>query len=349
MASDTSPFRGSVASDLPSDFGGSTEGVFSVDSPGGGAIGGGGGGGGGGSDAVHRGRLSELNESLNSSWSEIQSRFESVEVERSAAMSAASDATSLLNDLEDRALQLSQREKTVRKRESDVSYFKRPLDEREQELEDRVEDVTLKGDALAALQRELEEERMGLRDEAATLRRRAAQLEQQHRAIELASATSASREHDWELRMAKLEPEEARLGEMDSKMREEMSAFLLEISTKQQELSQIEDVLRQEERQNKITAEQQRDEIETERRKADAEAAEARRKADTEAESVRLVSHEEAVAADKLLKVKRQELEEAAQERERLLEVSFVQKLRFFKWKMKLLLLKEMMIFGATR
>jgi hypothetical protein len=77
---------------------------------------------------------------------------------------------------------------------------------------------------------------------------------------------------------------------------------LLEISQKQQELTQIEDVLRQEERQNKLLAEQQKDEIET-----------ARRKAEAEAQSVRQVSQEEAVAGGKMLEVKRQELEMAAQ------------------------------------
>ena len=77
---------------------------------------------------------------------------------------------------------------------------------------------------------------------------------------------------------------------------------MLEISQKQQELTQIEDVLRQEERQNKLLAEHQKDEIET-----------ARRKAEAEAQSVRQVSQEEAVAGGKMLEVKRQELEMAAQ------------------------------------
>ena len=43
-----------------------------------------------------------LNDSLTSSWSEIQSRFESVEAERHAAVSAAASATSMLADLEQR-------------------------------------------------------------------------------------------------------------------------------------------------------------------------------------------------------------------------------------------------------
>ena len=79
--------------------------------------------------------LRALNDSIQSSWSEIQSRAESVAAERSVAVAAAADATSLLRELGVREKQLIAREKNLRRRETDVAYFKRPLDEREQALQ----------------------------------------------------------------------------------------------------------------------------------------------------------------------------------------------------------------------
>ena len=66
------------------------------------------------------------------------------------------------------------------------------------------------GQALAALQRELEQEREELGDEAATIRRRAASLEQQYHAVQLAEESSKSAARELERREAELAPEETR-------------------------------------------------------------------------------------------------------------------------------------------
>ena len=66
------------------------------------------------------------------------------------------------------------------------------------------------GQALAALQRELEQEREELGDEAATIRRRAASLEQQYHAVQLEEESSKSAARELERREAELAPEETR-------------------------------------------------------------------------------------------------------------------------------------------